>query len=204
MNWLARVVKWALSAHFKLRGWRIEGAPPQTRKFVIIAAPHTSNWDFVYFVGAADALDLKLSFIGKASLFKKPFDQMMRDLGGIPLDRERSKDMVKAMVEEFARRDAFMLTIAPEGTRGKARQWKSGFYHIANGAGVPMVLGMMDYRRKVVGLGPAIYPTGDYEADMRKIMSFYEHCTPRFPELATRFEDLVDSALDRPDQRLKA
>ncbi|ENZ83678.1 MULTISPECIES: lysophospholipid acyltransferase family protein [Caulobacter] len=198
MNWLARVVKWALSAHFKLRGWRIEGEPPTTRKFVIVAAPHTSNWDFVYFVGAADALGLDLSFIGKASLFKPPFDTMMRDLGGIPLDRERSKDMVKAMIEEFARRDQFMLTIAPEGTRGKARQWKTGFYHIAVGAGVPIVLGMMDYRRKRVGLGPALYPTGDYEADMRRIAGFYETCTPKFPELATRFEELTDSAAAPP------
>ena len=195
MNWLARVVKWALATNFKLRGWKIEGAPPETRKFVVIAAPHTSNWDFVYFVGAADALNLDLSFIGKASLFKAPFDQMMRDLGGIPLDRERSKDMVRAMVEEFGRRDTFMLTIAPEGTRGKARQWKTGFYHIAMGAKVPMVLGMMDYQRKVVGLGPAIYPTGDYAADMRRIASFYQSCTPKFPELATRFDDL-DTASD--------
>lgn len=195
MNWLARVVKWALATNFKLQGWKIEGAPPETRKFVVIAAPHTSNWDFVYFVGAADALNLDLSFIGKASLFKAPFDQMMRDLGGIPLDRERSKDMVKAMVEEFGRRDTFMLTIAPEGTRGKARQWKTGFYHIAMGAKVPMVLGMMDYERKVVGLGPAIYPTGDYAADMRQIARFYQSCTPKFPELATRFDDL-DAAPD--------
>lgn len=195
MNWLARVVKWALATNFKLQGWKIEGAPPETRKFVVIAAPHTSNWDFVYFVGAADALNLDLSFIGKASLFKAPFDQMMRDLGGIPLDRERSKDVVRAMVEEFGRRDTFMLTIAPEGTRGKARQWKTGFYHIAMGAKVPMVLGMMDYQRKVVGLGPAIYPTGDYAADMRRIASFYQSCTPKFPELATRFDDL-DTASD--------
>lgn len=195
MNWLARVVKWALATNFKLQGWKIEGAPPETRKFVVIAAPHTSNWDFVYFVGAADALNLDLSFIGKASLFKAPFDQMMRDLGGIPLDRERSKDMVKAMVEEFGRRDTFMLTIAPEGTRGKARQWKTGFYHIAMGAKVPMVLGMMDYKRKVVGLGPAIYPTGDYAGDMRRIAGFYQSCTPKFPELATRFDDL-DAAPD--------
>ena len=85
------------------------------------------------------------------------------------------------MIAEFGRRSEFMLTIAPEGTRGKVRQWKSGFYHIAMGAKVPMVCGMMDYRRKVVGLGPAIWPTGDYAADMKTIGQYYSQCTPRHP-----------------------
>ena len=185
MSWMALVVRWALSTFFRLQGWTVEGAAPASRKFVIIAAPHTSNWDFVYFVGGADALNLKLSFIGKASLFAWPFGRMMRDLGGIPVDRERSKDMVGAMVAQFAEREEFMLTIAPEGTRGKAGQWKTGFYHIAMGAGVPMVCGMMDYRRKVVGLGRAIMPTGDYEADMAVLKTIYGACSPKHPQRAT-------------------
>jgi 1-acyl-sn-glycerol-3-phosphate acyltransferase len=120
--------------------------------------------------------------MGKASLFRWPWGRTMRDLGGIPVDRRQANNMVDAMVAEFAKRDEFMLTIAPEGTRGKVRQWKSGFYHIAMGAGVPMVCGMMDYKRKVVGLGPAIWPTGDYEADMVQISRIYSQCTPKYPD----------------------
>lgn len=188
MGWIARVVKWALVSFFKREGWTVEGSAPASRKFVIIAAPHTSNWDFVYFLGATDALNLNLSFMGKASLFRWPFAGVMRDLGGVPVDRSRSRDTVQAMVEEFARRDEFMLTIAPEGTRGKARQWKTGFYNIALNAGVPIVCGMMDYKRKVVGLGPAITPSGDYEKDMSQLAVFYRNCTPKHPERTTSLE----------------
>ncbi|MBI1406249.1 MAG: acyltransferase [Caulobacter sp.] len=185
MSWLARTIRWWLVAFFKVQGWTVEGTAPSPRRFVIIAAPHTSNWDFVYFLGGADALNLNLSFMGKASLFRWPFARAMRDLGGIPIDRTRANDVVSAMAEEFARREEFMLTIAPEGTRGRARKWKTGFYQIALKAQVPMVCGMMDYRRKVVGLGPAIMPSGDYDRDMLEIARFYSACTPRHPEQAT-------------------
>ena len=180
-SWGARMVKAAILAWFKRQNWQVEGTAPHPRKFVVIAAPHTSNWDFIHFIGAADGLNLDLSFMGKDSLFRWPWGRMMRDLGGIPVDRSKATNMVDAMVAEFARRTEFMLTIAPEGTRGKVRQWKTGFYHIALGAGVPMVLGMMDYRRKVVGLGPAIWPTGDYAADMQEIGRYYSQCTPKYP-----------------------
>lgn len=186
MGWIARAVKSTLVAFFRWRGWRVEGVAPASRKFVVIAAPHTSNWDFVYFLGASDALDLNLSFMGKASLFRWPFAGIMKDLGGVPIDRSRSNDTVAAMVEEFARRDEFMLTIAPEGTRGRTRQWKTGFYNIALQAGVPLVCGMMDYRRRVVGLGPAVMPSGDYEKDMLQLAAFYQSCTPKHPDRVTR------------------
>jgi 1-acyl-sn-glycerol-3-phosphate acyltransferase len=180
-SWMARLLKRGILAWFRRQGWSVEGSAPQPRKFVVIAAPHTSNWDFLYFIGAADGLNLDLSFMGKDSLFRWPWGRMMRDMGGIPVDRSHSTNMVDAMIAEFGRRSEFMLTIAPEGTRGKVRQWKSGFYHIAMGAKVPMVCGMMDYRRKVVGLGPAIWPTGDYAADMKTIGQYYSQCTPRHP-----------------------
>lgn len=178
---MAIIVKRALIWWFRRQNWSVEGTAPIPRKFVVIAAPHTSNWDFVYFIGAADDLNLKLSFMGKNSLFRWPWGRMMRDLGGIPVDRTRSTNMVDAMVEEFSRRAEFMLTIAPEGTRHKVRQWKTGFYHIAQKAGVPMVCGLMDYKRKIVGLGPAIWPSGNYDADMAKIGEYYRQCTPRHP-----------------------
>lgn len=152
------------------------------RKFVVIAAPHTSNWDFLYFLALGIKLNLPLSFMGKATMFRWPFRKVMKDLGGIPVNRSQSFNMVDQMIAEFKNRDTFMLTIAPEGTRGKVRQWKTGFYHIALGAGVPLVCGMMDYKKKIGGLGPPIWPTGNYEADMAKVSEYYRHCTPKYPE----------------------
>ena len=179
---VARLLTAVIDRWFGYRGWTVEGKAVEPRKFVIIAAPHTSNWDFVYFVGASKRLNLNLSFMGKKSLFRWPFGRMMREMGGIPVDRSKSGNYVDAMIAEFAKRSEFMLTIAPEGTRGKVRQWRTGFYHIAVGAGVPLVCGLMDYKRKVVGLGPAIWPTGDYAKDMEQVTAYYSRCTPKFPE----------------------
>jgi 1-acyl-sn-glycerol-3-phosphate acyltransferase len=177
-----RFFKWAIVAWFKRQGWAVEGTAPMPRKFVVIAAPHTSNWDFVYFIGAADALNLDLSFMGKKSLFRWPFERVMREMGGIPVDRSSSHNYVDQIAEEYARRDELMLTIAPEGTRNAVPQWRTGFYHIAMKANVPIVCGMMDYRRKIVGLGPAIMPTGDFAKDMEPVAQFYAGCTAKFPE----------------------
>jgi len=179
---VARLLTAVIDRWFGYQGWTVEGTAVEPRKFVIIAAPHTSNWDFVYFVGASKRLNLNLSFMGKKSLFRWPFGRMMREMGGIPVDRSKSGNYVDAMIDEFAKRSEFMLTIAPEGTRGKVRQWRTGFYHIAVGAGVPLVCGLMDYKRKVVGLGPAIWPTGDYAKDMEQVTAYYSRCTPKFPE----------------------
>jgi 1-acyl-sn-glycerol-3-phosphate acyltransferase len=181
----ARVLKAAIVWWFNRQGWTVQGTAPMPRKFVVIAAPHTSNWDFLYFIGAADGLNLDLSFMGKKSLFRWPFARMMRDMGGIAVDRSKSTNAVDAMIAEFGTRDEFMLTIAPEGTRGKARGWKTGFYNIAVGAKVPMVCGMMDYAKKTVGLGPAIWPSGDYEADLKILAAYYSACTPKHPHLRT-------------------
>lgn len=181
-GWAARLLTAAIDRWFGQQGWMIEGKAVDPRKFVIIAAPHTSNWDFLYFIGAAKRLNLELSFMGKAALFRWPFRGLMRDMGGIPVDRSKSHNYVEAMVAEFAKRPEFMLTIAPEGTRGKVRQWRTGFYHIAMGAKVPLVCGLMDYRRKVVGLGLAIWPTGDYAKDMEQVSAYYSQCTPKHPE----------------------
>lgn len=181
---LSRVVRRLLLAFYRLRGWKAVGAPPADRRCVIIAVPHTSNWDFVNFLGLTDALGIKAHFMGKTSLFRWPMNRFMRDMGGVPVVRTGGNNYVEAMVEEFRRRKEFMLTIAPEGTRGAVTQWRSGFYYIALGAGVPLVCGMMDYRRKVGGLGPAFMPTGDYAADMAKIFEFYRASQPRHPERA--------------------
>lgn len=189
---LSRIVRRILLWFYLTRGWKAVGAPPADRRCVIIAAPHTSNWDFVNYLGLTNALGVKAHFMGKLGLFRWPLARFMVDMGGVPVDRRSSHNYVEAMVAEFNRRKHFMLTVAPEGTRGAVRQWRTGFYHIALGAGVPLVCGMMDYATKTGGLGPAIMPTGDYKADMVKIAEFYRSATPRNPARAiTDFDALI-------------
>jgi 1-acyl-sn-glycerol-3-phosphate acyltransferase len=182
---LARIIRGTVLWFYRRQGWTEVNENPGLSKCIVIAAPHTSNWDFVYFLGAANALDVPLSFVGKQSLFRWPFGRAMRDLGGVPVDRSKSTNFVEAMIAEFAKRDTFMLTIAPEGTRGAVKKWKTGFYHIALGAKVPLVLGMMDYAKKRVGLAGAIWPTGNYAEDMKKVLAFYQTTTPRHPHKGT-------------------
>ncbi len=182
---LARVMERSIMWFFQREGWTVVNANPELRKCIVIAAPHTSNWDFIYFIGAIRTLDLPMHFMGKKQLFRWPFGRAMRDMGGVAVDRSKSTNAVEATIAEFAARDAFMLTIAPEGTRGKVKKWKTGFYHIAMGANVPLVLGMMDYAEKRVGLTGAIWPTGDYAKDMEKVLAFYRTTTPRHPSQGT-------------------
>ncbi|WP_245584532.1 lysophospholipid acyltransferase family protein [Novosphingobium acidiphilum] len=182
---LSRWTRAGLLAFYRRQGWRAVGTPPAHGRYVIIAAPHTSNWDFVYFLGLAQELKIDAHFMAKDSLFRWPMGRFMRDMGGISVDRSGRHDMVGSMVAEFARRDRFVLTVAPEGTRSKVRGWRSGFYHIAMGAGVPMVVGMMDYATRTGGLGPEIMPTGDYRADMARIAEAYRDVTPRHPDRGT-------------------
>lgn len=181
LSWLARAIRGAALWHFRRQGWAAFNANPDLRKCVVIAAPHTSNWDFVYFLGAATTLDIPLSFMGKQQLFRWPIGRAMRELGGVAVDRSASRNYVQSIAEEFGKRDAFMLTIAPEGTRSAVGRWKTGFYHIAMQAKVPLVIGMMDYARKRVGLAEAFWPTGDYAEDMKKVLAFYQTTTPKYP-----------------------
>ena len=179
---MSRLFRRLLVAIYHRHGWIATGTVPTPRKFVLIAAPHTSNWDFLYFVGLTEDLGIRPHFMGKSSLFRWPWRNFMLDMGGLPVDRSGSKNYVQQMIDEFGRRDEFMLTIAPEGTRGNVRSWKTGFYHIAMGAKVPIVIGMMDYPSKIGGLGAEIWPTGDYEADMKEVAKWYAQVTPKHPE----------------------
>ena len=166
----------AFSVHFlRLTGWQVQGAlPPEARKSVFIAAPHTSNWDLPYTLMVAFALHLDIRWMGKASLFRWPFGGVMRWLGGIAVDRSRSNDLVAASALALSEAPgAMQLIVPPEGTRGKTRYWKTGFYYIAAAARVPIVMAYMDYERKVSGLGPIFLPTGDVAADMGRIKAFY-------------------------------
>lgn len=159
----------------KVTGWKVEGAlPANTPKCVMIAAPHTSNWDLPNTLMVAFALRLNIYWMGKESIFKPPFRHLMMWMGGIPVNRERANNLVAASAQAIVDADApLQLVVPPEGTRQKTRYWKTGFYYIALSAKVPIVLAYMDYKRKISGLGPLFHPTGDIEADMVKIKAFY-------------------------------
>jgi len=159
----------------KLTGWKIEGSlPPEANKSVLIAAPHTSNWDLPYTLMVAFALDLQVRWMGKQSIFNWPFGRLMRWLGGIAVDRSQSNNLVAASADSIRNASGpLQLVVPPEGTRSKTRYWKTGFYYIALGANVPIVMAYMDYSRKVSGLGPIFLPTGDIEKDMISIKAFY-------------------------------
>ena len=166
MHWLSRLVLW-------LSGWRIEGRAPDVPKYVLIAAPHTSNWDFPVTLMVCFALRLRVYWMGKSSLFPPIGAGLMRWLGGIPVNRERCGNLVQGTIEAFQRSQRLTVIISPEGTRGKVRHWKTGFYFIAHGAGVPIALGYLDFRQKLAGIGPLFATTGDIDADMPRIQAFY-------------------------------
>lgn len=157
----------------RLLGWRIEGAIPDVPKLVIAVAPHTSNWDFVIGMAAMFALDLRLSFLGKHTIFHGPFDRLLRWMGGIPVDRASPHGVVDECVRAFAASDRRVLAIAPQGTRKGPGRFRSGFLHIARGAGVPVLLAALDYGARCVRLGPMLQPGADVDADLARIEAHF-------------------------------
>ena len=162
-------------AFLRLTGWKVVGKlPPDAVKSVLIAAPHTSNWDLPYTLMVAFALRLNVYWMGKASLFKPPFRGVMMWLGGIPVDRSQSNNLVAASSATIMHATGpLQLIVPPEGTRSGTRYWKTGFYYIATGADVPIVMAYLDYDKKVGGLGPVFKTTGDIDADMAAIKAFF-------------------------------
>lgn len=165
-----------------LLGWRFAGAFPDRSKLVIVVAPHTSNWDFVVGIALVFATGLDAHWLGKHHLFQGPLGPLARWLGGIPVDRRQRNDLVEQTTAAFQSRDRLWLGITPEGTRKKVERWKSGFWHIAKAAGVPIVLCYLDFRKREIGVGPLIEPGEDYEADLARIQAFYASVTPRHPD----------------------
>jgi len=165
-----------------LTGWRPKGEVPAGKRFVVIAAPHTSNWDLFYTMIFAYYYRLNLRFMGKHTLFKFPLGILIRALGGIPILRDRSENAVTAAARLFKEYDELVLAVPAEGTRARADYWKSGFYHIARLAEVPIVLGFLDYGRKRGGFGAAIRPTDDVVSDMNQIREFYADISGHYPE----------------------
>ena len=158
----------------RLLGWRVDGKLPNLPKFVVIGAPHTSNWDFLLFLGIIFTLRANVHFMGKAELFRFPIGWFFYYCGGVPVDRKKSTGLVDQMVEVCNKSDKFILTIAPEGTRHHVTEWKRGFYHIAKSAGIPIVMAVVDGRHKQVHVGQVFQPTEDIEADMKSIQEFFE------------------------------
>ena len=161
--------------------WKLDVILPPIRKYVLVGAPHTSNLDFIYLLLLRYATGVNLHWIGKDSLFHGPLGWMLTRLGGLPVNRSSRNNAVSQIVEEFNRQEEFVLVIAPEGTRRKADSWKTGFYYIAFGAGVPIVLAYIDYRRKILGTGPTIVPSGDIQADFEQIRRFYSGFIGKYP-----------------------
>jgi 1-acyl-sn-glycerol-3-phosphate acyltransferase len=150
---------------------------PDVPKFVLIGAPHTSNWDFLLFLGVIFSLRANVHFMGKAELFRWPIGWFFRYCGGVPVDRKKSTGLVEQMVKVCRETENFILVIAPEGTRHQVADWKRGFYHIAQNAEIPIVMAVVDGRHKTVHLGKVLHPTGDIEADMKRIKGVFEAAT---------------------------
>ena len=171
---LSTVLRFFANLFLRLFGWRVEGQLPDLPKFILIGAPHTSNWDFVLFLGVIFHLKANVKFMGKAELFHNPFGWFFYWCGGVPVDRKKSQGLVEQMVEASKKSDKFILTIAPEGTRHYVSEWKMGFYHIAKNAGIPVVIAIVDGIAKTVRIGQVFHPTENMDADIKTIKNFFE------------------------------
>ena len=168
--------------YFKLMGWKLLGNFPEVSKCVVIVAPHTSWHDFLVGLLVRKIVGLEINFIGKKSLFKPPFGWWFRYLGGTPVDRSKSHNLVSAIAEIFREKKEFRLALAPEGTRKKVSQWKTGFYYIALEAQVPIISVAFDFGKKEVKISEPFHPTGTIEADLPKILEFYKGVKGKIPE----------------------
>ena len=180
---VGRVRHWVGRTWLKVFGWELETEKDVPAKFVLVAAPHTSGWDLPFMLATSWVLDIPISWMGKRELFAPPFGWFMRGLGGIPIDRRKHHNTVSWAIEHLHTVERLCLAVPAKGTRARADYWKSGFYHIARGANVPIGLARLDYGRKRSGIGAFILPTGDMSADMDRIRAFYAGVTAKFPDL---------------------
>lgn len=182
------MLRYLCSFIFKITKWKIDkNLPPELVKCIVVAAPHTSNWDYWYTMAAFKILKLKIRVTIKKEWMRFPFSLITAPLGGISIDRspkqanEPRPSMVEVMTELFKDRKELIIVFTPEGSRAKREKWKTGFYHVAQAAGVPICLGYVDYKTKTAGIGKTIYPS-NFEKDMQEIMTFYEGITAKFPQ----------------------
>lgn len=167
------IVRWFSIVILRMCGWTLDRSVQPPNKCVLIAAPHTSNWDFPFALMVCFALRLDVHWMGKATLFPPFFGWLAKWFGGIPVNREQSGNLVQGTIDAFKDAEQLIVIVPPEGTRGKVTRWKTGFYYIAHGAGVPLSLGYLDFKKKIGGVGKIFYPTGDIEKDMVLIKEFY-------------------------------
>jgi len=195
VSWLSRIVNRIILLLYKWKGWRIEGTLPENiRKYVIAGAPHTSNWDFVFFAGATREMNIQPNFMGKHTLFRWPMRRFMLDMGGIPIDRSAPAGVVEQIKQEFDRRKELALVIAVEGTRKTQGKWKSGFYRIAKAAGVPIVPAYADNDKMIIGFGDPLFPSGNYGEDLLKLARWFQSKLPdcaRFKVLEQQARDII-------------
>ena len=174
--------RWLAGRLLALAGWRVEGEQPPIPKFVIIVAPHTTNWDFIIGVLAMFITDVRASWLGKHTIFRFPVAPLLRWIGGEPIDRSVSHGTVEAAIERFQTRPEWVLALSPEGTRRRVERWKTGFYRIAVGGGVPIVPTWIDYRARVFGIGAPVWPDQDEVAGVAKLRSLFHKEMARYPE----------------------
>lgn len=177
----SEAVRWLSAAYLRATGWTMQGDWPALDKMVLVAAPHTSNWDGINMLAAAGYYRVRLRWMGKKSLTQGPFGWIIRLLGCVPIDRSESHDVVKTMADRFAAEEQMVLAVPPEGTRSAARTWKSGFYHIAVAAGAPILVTVLDYGAKTMRLAALVSPSGDYDADLPLIREHYKNVVGKHP-----------------------
>lgn len=166
----------------KLLGWQLKFQLPKSKKYVLIVYPHTSNWDFIFGMLAKWAMEMPLNWVAKHSMFWGPFRPLFIAMGGVPINRDKSIRFIQQNIDLFNSREQFSLGLMPEGTRAKTKVFKTGFYHIANGANVPIVLVYLDYKNKIVGTAKVITPSGDIERDFLIIKECYKNITGYNPK----------------------
>jgi 1-acyl-sn-glycerol-3-phosphate acyltransferase len=168
--------------YLRLAGWKVKGVKPEFAKYVMVAGPHTSNWDFWYLLLSIFQLRMEMQWMGKHTLFPRGLGWFTRWLGGVPVVRSKSNNLTAQMITALQQADRMILTITPEGTRGSVTKWKTGFYHIALGAEVPIVMVYCDYAKKETGFGPTIYPTGEIESQLPEMQAFYQNVSGKFAQ----------------------
>jgi 1-acyl-sn-glycerol-3-phosphate acyltransferase len=172
---------------FGVSGWKLANRfPPDLTKCVMIAAPHTSNWDIIYARAAFYLMDVDVRFTIKKESMGFPFGPLLKAMGALPVDRSKNNSLVDIMVKILKNSENMVILVTPEGTRKYQPRWRKGFYYTALGANVPIALGYLDYGKKEAGIGPIFYPTGDAEGDIEKIKDFYRTITPKYPEQGVR------------------
>jgi len=170
---------------FRLQGWKIEGQFPEDKKFIVIGAPHTSNWDAMYMIGTGFLLKSEFRWLVKDSVIDSPVGRLALWGGAMPIDRSHKDKQVEGIVQRIEQMDEVILIISPEGSRSKVKRWKTGFYHIAIGANLPVVPCFLDYPSKVIGIGPAVHLTGDLEKDMTSLGELYNPQWAKYPDQFT-------------------